>query len=100
MNKEIETIYLKNINLFSDNITKVVASIDDYNQSKSSESGKKERLSNYLLRKGVLSPKMLEQLQSEFLVPQNTEPKSTSSHNKIQKSKSKTKKSIRPKKQK
>lgn len=37
------------------------------NRLNRSDMGEKERFSEYLIRKGVLSPKMIQQLQSEFL---------------------------------
>lgn len=41
--------------------------VGEPNQLNRSESiGEKERFSEYLIRKGVLSPKMIQQLQSEF----------------------------------
>lgn len=40
-----------------------MASIEEYNRTEEN----KERFSDYLIRKGVLSPRMLHQLQTEFM---------------------------------
>lgn len=62
--------------LISDLSTKVVATIDDYKRADRSKStGNRERFSDYLVRKGVLSETMMKQLQNEFLG------ESTDSHN-------------------
>lgn len=55
---------------------RVVATIDDYKNTIRSELGERERFSDYLVRKGVLSTTMLKQLQNEFL----GESKTTHSH--------------------
>lgn len=49
-------------------MTKAVASIEEYNRTDEN----KERFSDYLIRKGVLSPKMLHQLQTEFMEKSNS----------------------------
>lgn len=51
----------------TDQEIKAVASIEEYNNAERLDTDNKERFSDYLIRKGVLSPKMLHRLQIEFL---------------------------------
>lgn len=55
------------LKIFSEHVTKVVANDEEYEQAHKLDLNEKERFSEYLIRKGVLSPKMLQQLHHEFL---------------------------------
>lgn len=78
---------------FSDQ-TKVVTTDEEIERTHKLDSNERERFSEYLIRKGVLSSKMMQQLQNEFLgeSSQSTEPKEFEMKSKRKTNKRKTQK--------